>query len=82
MISLSIVPDLEVVGFQDTPYMVHEHEGALVIGGMAKGTESGKPVVMIGVKLADNDYLVAQTTLSLFLTAADALKAKHGDPRE
>ena len=82
MIALGIIPDLEVAGFQDTPYEVTEFEGELIIGAMAKGTLNGKPIVMIGLKVDENRFLIAETTLALFLTAADALKAKHGDPRE
>lgn len=81
MESLRIILDLEKVGFRDKgSYKVKEHEGDLVIGGMPKGTESGLPTVMIGLAQGSN-FLVAETTLSLFLTAADALKAKYGDPR-
>ena len=84
MESLTIIPGLERQGFRDKPYTVVEYTGPVTIGGMAKGTESGKPVVMIGIfgiDADDNDVLVIQTTLALFLNAADALKARHGDPR-
>jgi hypothetical protein len=30
---------------------------------------------------AGEGLLIIETTLALFLTAGDALKAKHGDPR-
>jgi hypothetical protein len=44
--------------------------------------ESGKPSVCIGVFLPNNGGCVlAETSLALFLTAADALKARFGDPR-
>ena len=80
MESLRIILDLETVGFTDAPYTVITHDDDVVIGGMARGTVEGKPIVMIGLKQPEG-YLVVQTTLSLFLTAADALKAKYGDPR-
>jgi hypothetical protein len=81
MESLSIIPDLEKKGFRDGEYKVMEHEGQVTIGAMAQGTETGKPVVLIGFDLGDDGVLVAQTTLTLFLTAADVLKARYGDPR-
>jgi hypothetical protein len=81
MESIRIIPDLTVQGFQDEDYEVTEYSGPLIVGGMSEGTESGKPVVMLGLEIEDGGWLVKQTTLSLFLTAADALKAKYGDPR-
>lgn len=82
MESISIIPDLEVQGFQDTDYEVTEYKGPLIIGGMGEATAAGNPVVMIALEIGENEYLVKQTTLSLFLGAADALKTKYGDPRE
>jgi hypothetical protein len=83
MESLKIVLNLETEGFRDGIYGVTEIVGPFVIGGMEAGTCAGKPVVMIGIDDPDHDdnLFVAQTTLALFLTAADALKAKYGDPR-
>jgi hypothetical protein len=78
---LHIIPDLERQGFRDGEYEVVEHKGSIAIGGMELGTSGGKPVVMIGLDLGES-VLVAQTTLSLFLSAADALKARYGDPRQ
>jgi translation elongation factor EF-G len=80
MEALRVVPDLEVAGFEDGPYDVREHVGDVVIGGMSNGTAAGKPVVMIGLRLEDGSYLVTQTTLVLFLAAADALRAKYEEP--
>lgn len=80
MESLRIIPDLEAQGFKDGEYVVEEHKGEVVIGGMDKGTVQGKPVVMIGIE-REGKVIVMQTTLALFLTAADSLKAKYGDPR-
>lgn len=82
MESLRVVPDLEATGFRDGKYAVTEHQGDVVVGGMARGTAGGNPVVMIGIEDPETKgYLVVQTTLALFLTAADVLKARHGDPR-
>lgn len=49
--------------------------------GLADGTASGAPVVMAFLTLPDGRTVMAETTLALFLTAADALKARYGDPR-
>ena len=46
-------------------------------GGMA----SGKPSVAFRIKLPDGKYVIAETSLGLFLSAADAFKARYGDPR-
>jgi hypothetical protein len=82
MEALRIIPDLERHGIRDEPYNVVEYDnGPIIIGGMSKGTENGKPVVMIAIDTDDGDVMVIQTTLALFLSAADALKAYHGDPR-
>lgn len=83
MEALNVILDLEQQGFRDEPYGVVEYEGPIVVGGMDRGTEGRKPVVMIGIDDpgGSGNVVVIQTTLALFLTAADALKAKHGDPR-
>lgn len=55
--------------------------GRLSIGGLPAGTQSGKPTVAFKLALPDGRVLFTETTLALFLTAADALKARYGDPR-
>ncbi len=80
MESLNVILDLERAGFDAGTYDIVEHKGKVSVGGMPNGTISGKPVVMIGLTMPDH-ILVAETTLALFLTAADVLKAKYGDPR-
>lgn len=51
------------------------------VGGLAEGTKSGAPSVGMLVRAPDGQQYLVQTTLRLFLTAADALRAVHGDPR-
>lgn len=80
MESLRIIPDLTQVGLQEGHHVVAPHEGNVAIGGMPDATANGLPNVMIAFELEEG-YLVAETTLVLFLTAADTLKAKYGDPR-
>jgi hypothetical protein len=80
MESLRIIPDLTQTGLREGEHTVAPHEGDVAIGGMPQGTESGRPSVVIAFELEEG-FLVAETTLALFLTAADVLKAKYGDPR-
>lgn len=51
------------------------------VTGLAGGMQSGAPSVALRVDLPDGTAVIAETSLALFLTAADALKAKYGDPR-
>ena len=46
-------------------------------GGMA----SGAPSVGLVLTLPDGRTVLAETSLALLLMAADAFKARHGDPR-
>jgi hypothetical protein len=50
------------------------------VAALPRGTVSGKPTVTFRVDLPDGTVVLAETTLSLFLSAADAFKARHGDP--
>jgi len=73
-------PDLEEKSFQ----VVHLGNGAPAIqmAGLHEGMTSGKPSVSIRLDLPNGTIVVAETSLALLLTAADALKAHYGDPRE
>lgn len=51
------------------------------VAGLRGGMSSGNPSVALRFDLPDGTTVIAQTSLRLFLTAADALKAAHGDPR-
>lgn len=54
----------------------------LRIGALDAGTDGGKPSVAILAILPNGGGAVlAETTLALFLAAADAFKAAYGDPR-
>ena len=61
----------------------HLGDGAppIQISGLQDGLESGNPSVMIRLDIDDHRVVLAETSLKLFLFAADALKAKFGDPR-
>lgn len=82
MESIRIIPDLEGKGLSDDPYYETEYTGPLIIGGLGDSTAEGKPIVRLAIEVEEGGWLVKQTTLSLFLDAADALKDKYGDPRE
>lgn len=45
------------------------------------GMQSGKPSVAFRIDLPDGTVVIAETSLAFFLTAADTLKARYGDPR-
>lgn len=51
------------------------------VTGLHGGMESGLPSVALRIDLPDGRVVIAETSLALFLTAADALKARFGDPR-
>lgn len=52
-------------------------EVACLKGGMI----SGAPSVMIRINEADGRVTLGETSLALFLQAADAFRARYGDPR-
>ena len=45
------------------------------------GMSSGKPSVALLIKLDNGEVVFAETSMALFLTAADAMVARHGDQR-
>lgn len=54
----------------------------LVVIVLDGGMESGAPSVSLAAKLQDGSGVFLETSLALFLTAADAMRARFGDPRE
>ena len=81
-----IAIDLKLDGDGAWPDLVHrdvlDFQGVIQISGLPGGMESGKPSVSIRLDLDKEMTIVAQTSLALFLMAADALKARYGDPRQ
>jgi hypothetical protein len=61
--------------------MLHHVTRAISVAGLDHGMSSGKPSVAIRIDLNDGTSVLAETSLALFLTAADGLRAKFGDPR-
>jgi hypothetical protein len=51
------------------------------VTGLAGGMQSGKPSVAFRIDLPDGTAVIAETSMALFLSAADVLRAKYGDPR-
>jgi hypothetical protein len=84
METLHLIPDVERTGFDS--FVGVERENiielkTLEIGGLHNGTEAGNPTVSFAFKLPDGRAVFAETTMALFLTAADALRDLYGDPR-
>jgi hypothetical protein len=78
--------DLRVDGegmLNDVPFdKIINIETEVRVGGLVNGMDSGKPSVGISAMLPDGRAVLIQTSLSLFLMAADVLKAHYGDPRQ
>lgn len=54
----------------------------ITVAALEGGMASGKPSICIGMFLPnDGGCVVGETSLALFLAAADAFKARFGDPR-
>jgi hypothetical protein len=47
------------------------------IAGLAHGMATGAPSVAIGIEIGDDTLVLAETSLALFLNAADMLRAKY-----
>lgn len=56
-------------------------ESLIHVAVLESGMVSGKPSVAFGMVLPDGRWVFAQTSMALFLTAADAFRARYGDPR-
>lgn len=56
-------------------------DASIEIGALPAGMESGKPSIAISFALPDGRVVLAESSLQLLLTAADAFRAKYGDPR-
>lgn len=70
--------------FNDVPLenLAHTLE-PIRIAALTGRMESGKPSLAIGMFLPNGGgCVVGETSLALFLAAADVFKAKYGDPRD
>lgn len=63
--------------------IIHLGVGAppIRITGLRGGMTSGRPSVSIGIQIDPEIMILAETSLRLFLDAADALREYYGDPR-
>jgi len=75
-------PDL--AGKVGTDQVIHLGNDAppIALAVLPGGMESGAPSVMFRIDLPDGRVLLAETSMALYLTAADAMRARYGDPRQ
>ena len=55
---------------------------SIAVAALQGGLKSGGTSIAFVIPLEDGSHVFAETTLKLFLTAADAMKARFGDPRQ
>ncbi len=60
------------------PERIITKDAALTITALSGGTVGGRPSVMLRLDLPDGRVVLAETTMRLFLMAADALRARYG----
>jgi hypothetical protein len=65
----------------DLPPRPDEPTEDVEVACMPHGMQSGAPSVFIRINEPDGRVTIAQTSLALFLQAADAFRARYGDPR-
>lgn len=65
----------------DGKTVLHHTKDKMQVTALLGGMSSGAPSVALRIDLEDGSVVIAETSLALFLTAADGLKAKYGDPR-
>jgi hypothetical protein len=73
--------DLTALHRDDKLLLAMGDAAALQVAALPGGMMSGAPSVSIRIDLPDGRVVLTETSLALFLTAADMLKARHGDPR-
>ena len=54
---------------------------SMAVTAIRDGMQSGKPSVAFKIETGPDEVTFVETSLALFLAAADALKARYGDPR-
>lgn len=60
---------------------LHHTQKPIAVSAVPDGMASGAPSVCIRIELENGNTVLAETSLALFLMAADMLKARYGDPR-
>lgn len=56
------------------------NDAVIRVVGLDNGMESGRASIAFGFLLPDGRWVLAETSLRLFLVAADVLKVRFGDP--
>lgn len=92
MPALGLVLDVERTGFaalRDVPpgevdgRLVHlANDAQIEVGALTRGTKEGRASVAFCFGLPDGRVVIAETTLRLFLTAADTLRTLYGEVEE
>lgn len=80
MTTLYIVPDADGA-FPELKDREVVRTNEFAVGGLAGGMTNGAPAVVTVIELPDGRVVFAETSLALFLTAADVFKDRYGDPR-
>lgn len=82
MLAMNVILDGDRVWPDLVKKRVVEVKRPISVAGLVGGLESGKPSVTIRLDVGNGVVVLAQTSLSLFLQAADLLKLHYGDPRD
>jgi len=81
MVSLKIILDGDGSFPELQQKRIHTTQEEITVTALGGGMASGKPSVALVIPLPDGSVMFAETSLALFLSAAEVLKAKWGDPR-
>ena len=67
--------------FQGMRKIIHlgNNSPPMKIAALKAGMKSGRTSVVIGLDIGGGQAVVAETSLRLFLSAADALRARYGE---
>jgi len=72
---LSLDKERAFADFQNKQ-IIHLDKGVIRVAALEKGMQSGEPSVAFGFEIGDGKVVLAETSLALFLAAADALRAR------
>ena len=64
----------------DPSKIIHHETEAIHVCTLEAGMAAGSPIVGIRIDLPDGTHVVAETSMALFVSAARAMVAKHGEP--
>lgn len=81
-LSIKLIPGEVLKSHEEKGHTIQQAVKKVEVGVLSEKTVSGMPVVGLLAELPNGDVVLIKTTLRLFLSAADALKAAHGDPRK